>query len=247
MTSSYTPLTRPQIAAIAAMDIPDGSYVNLGIGMPTLIADYIPAGRDILLHSEQGLLGLGPRAAPGEEDEDVLNASKEMVTLVKGASIFNHADSFLIVRGGHLQIACLGAYQAAANGDLANWTTGASDSIPGVGGAMDLAAGARNIWVLMEHNQKDGASRVLRKCTYPITAAHCVDRIYTNLAVLLVTPNGLVVQRMVSGLNKDVLQKLTDAPLTWADNCGNYAVGAPPYPLGSDLMAVPAEGNSAHQ
>jgi len=239
VTTSYTPLTRPEIAAIAAIDIPDGSYVNLGIGMPTLIADYIPVNRDILLHSEQGLLGLGPKAAPGEEDEDVLNASKEMVTLVKGASIFDHAESFLIVRGGHLQLACLGAYQMGANGDLANWTTGASNDIPGVGGAMDLAAGARNIWVLMEHNQKDGTPRVVRKCTYPITAARCVDRIYTNLAVLLVTPKGLAVQRMVPGLDRKTLQGLTEAPLMWIDNCGDYAVGAASYPLGSDLTARP--------
>ncbi|HSH90890.1 MAG TPA: 3-oxoacid CoA-transferase subunit B [Ramlibacter sp.] len=240
MNSQYTPLTRPQMAEIAAMDIPDGSYVNLGIGLPTLIADYVPQGRDILFHSEQGLLGLGPRAAPGEEDMDIVNAGKVPVTLIKGASIFDHAESFLIVRGGHLNLACLGAYQVASNGDLANWTTGDSEGIPGVGGAMDLAAGAKNVWVLMEHNQKDGGSRILEACTYPITAAQCVDRIYTNLAVFLVTPKGLVVQRMISGLDRRQLQDLTGVPLTWAESCGVYASGAYAYPLGSDERAVSA-------
>lgn len=234
MTSKYTPLTRSQIAEIAAIDIPDGSYVNLGIGVPTFIADHIPAGRDVLLHSEQGLLGLGPRALPGEEDEDVINAGKEPVTLIKGAAVFNHTDSFLMVRGGHIQIACLGAFQVAANGDMANWTTG--EGIPGVGGAMDLAAGAKNVWVLMDHNQKDGKPKILEKCTYPITAAGCVNRIYTNLAVLLVTPSGLLVQRMVAGLDRDTLQSLTSAPLAWMETCGVYGVGTPAYPLGSDLQ-----------
>ena len=240
MNSKYTPLTRPQMAEIAAMDIPDGSYVNLGIGLPTLIADYVPQGRDVLFHSEQGLLGLGPRAAPGEEDMDVVNAGKVPVTLIKGASIFDHAESFLIVRGGHLDIACLGAYQVAENGDLANWTTGASDGIPGVGGAMDLAAGAQNVWVLMEHNQKDGGARILEACTYPITAARCVDRIYTNLAVLLVTPEGLVVQRTIPGISRSQLQNLTGVPLMWPEGYGVYGVGAPSYSLGSDQQAVAA-------
>jgi 3-oxoadipate CoA-transferase, beta subunit len=240
MSSKYTPLTRPQMAAIAALDIPDGSYVNLGIGVPTLIADYVPEGRDLLFHSEQGLLGLGPRAAAGEEDPDIVNAGKVPVTLVKGASIFDHAESFLIVRGGHLQLACLGAYQVAANGDLANWTTGSSDDIPGVGGAMDLAAGARNVWVLMEHTQKDGGARILEACTYPITASRCVDRIYTNLAVLLVTPKGILVQRAIPGIDRMTLQELTAVPLMWPEECGVYAVGAPSYPLGSDLQAAAA-------
>jgi len=234
MKQEYSPLSRNEIAQIAALDIPSGSYVNLGIGIPTYIADHIPAGREVLLHSEQGLLGLGPRAVPGEEDEDIVNASKEPVTLVQGASVFDHSDSFLIVRGGHLDIACLGAFQAAANGNMANWTTG--EGVPGVGGAMDLAAGAKNVWVLMEHNQKDGTPKILEECTYPITAAGCVDRIYTNLAVLLVTPSGLIVQRMIDELDRHSLQALTGAPLVWADDCGRYAVGAPAYPLASDLM-----------
>ena len=240
MNSRYTPLTRPQIAAIAAMDIPDGSYVNLGIGVPTLIADNIPPGRNVLLHSEQGLLGLGPRALPGEEDEDVLNASKEPVTLVPGAAVFDHTDSFLMVRGGHLQLACLGAFQVAANGDMANWSTGASDSIPGVGGAMDLAAGAKNVWVLMEHTQKDGTARILDRCTYPLTAPQCVDRIYTNLAVLLVTEEGLVVQRIIEGLDRETLQTQTGAPLVWPETCGHYALSTPSFPLGSDFEPLPA-------
>jgi 3-oxoadipate CoA-transferase, beta subunit len=235
MSSKYTPLTRTQIAA---QDIPDGSYVNLGIGVPTFIADHIPEDRDVLLHSEQGLLGLGPRAAPGEEDEDVINAGKEPVTLIKGASVFSHTDSFLMVRGGHIQIACLGAFQVAANGDMANWTTG--EGIPGVGGAMDLAAGARNVWVLMDHYQKDGKPKILEQCTYPITAAACVNRVYTNLAVLVVTPTGLVVQRMVDGLDRDTLQALTAAPLGWMEGCGAYAVGEPAYPLGQDFAATTA-------
>ena len=238
MTNLFTPLSRSQIAEVAALDIPDGSYVNLGIGVPTYIADHIPQGRNVLLHSEQGLLGLGPRAAPGEEDLDVINAGKEPVTLIDGASVFDHTDSFLMVRGGHLQIACLGAFQVAKNGDLANWTTGVG--IPGVGGAMDLAAGAQNVWVLMEHNQKDGSPRILEQCTYPITAPACVKRIYTNLAVLVVTREGLVVQRMVDGMDRQTLQELTAAPLVWADSCGLYAPRAPAYPLGSDFHSVAA-------
>jgi 3-oxoadipate CoA-transferase beta subunit len=225
---NHTPLTRQQMARAAAFDIPDGSCVNLGIGLPTLIAEHIPADREVLLHSEQGLLGLGPKPAPGEEDDDVLNASKSHVTLVTGASIFSHSDSFLMIRGGHIQIACLGAFQVAANGDLANWSTGPGEGIPGVGGAMDLAAGAQNIWVLMEHTQKDGSPRVLDRCTYPLTAPRCVDRIYTSLAVIDVTPQGLVVVRLIDGLSLDQLQALTGSPLTLSRDCGLHA--APTLP-----------------
>lgn len=224
-------LTREQMAAIAAMDIPDGTCVNLGIGLPTLIADFIPLDREVLLHSEQGLLGLGPKPAPGEGDEDVLNAGKQYVTLLAGASVFSHSDSFLMIRGGHIEIACLGAFQVAANGDLANWSTGQAGGLPGVGGAMDLAAGAEQVWVLMEHNQKDGGARILERCTYPLTAAGCVDRIYTNLAVIDVMPQGLVVQRMVDGMDLATLQSLTGAALTLAPGCGRYAPGATPHPL----------------
>jgi 3-oxoadipate CoA-transferase beta subunit len=219
------PLSRQQMARIAVEDIEEGSYVNLGIGLPTLMADYVPAGRELIFHSEQGLLGLGPKAAPGEEDEDVLNAGKQFVTLLTGASVFSHSDSFLMIRGGHIDVACLGAFQVGANGDLANWSTGSPDQIPGVGGAMDLAAGAANVWVLMEHCQKDGAPRVLERCTYPLTAAACVDRIYTDLAVISVTPAGLVVDRMIDGLDFETLQKASGAKLRLNPDCLPYRVG----------------------
>lgn len=220
---THRPLTRQEMARAAALDIPEGTCVNLGIGVPTLIADHIPADRDVLLHSEQGMLGLGPKPPPGKEDDDVLNAGKHHVTLRPGASIFSHSDSFLMIRGGHVEIACLGAFQVAANGDMANWSTGEGDGIPGVGGAMDLAAGAKCVWVLMEHCQKDGSARILERCTYPLTAARCVDRIYTNLAVIDVTPRGLLVRRIVAGLDLDSLQQLTGAPLHAADDLGLYA------------------------
>ncbi|ARP85162.1 3-oxoacid CoA-transferase subunit B [Bordetella genomosp. 9] len=215
-------LSRQEMARVAAQDIPEGSCVNLGIGVPTLIADYVPAGRELLLHSEQGLLGLGPAAAPGEEDPDVLNAGKQFVTLLPGASVFSHSDSFLMVRGGHIDIACLGAFQVAANGDLANWSTDAPGQIPGVGGAMDLAAGAAQVWVLMEHCQKSGEPRILERCTYPLTAAGCVDRVYTDLAMIEVTPAGLVVARIADGLDFSTLQSLTAAPLTLSPDCQPY-------------------------
>lgn len=219
---TYKALSREDIARIAAVDIPDGSCVNLGIGLPTRIADYIPADHEVLLQSEQGLLGLGPKPAPGQEDPDVVNAGKFPVTLLPGASVFSHSDSFLMIRGGHIDIACLGAFQVAANGDLANWTTG--EGIPGVGGAMDLAAGARQVWVLMEHTQRDGAPRILPQCTYPLTAARCVKRIYTDLAVIDITAQGPHVRRMVEGLPRDELQRLTEARLTFDDNVQPYSV-----------------------
>ena len=209
-------LSRQDIARAAAGDIPDGSCVNLGIGLPTLIADYVPADRELMLHSEQGLLGLGPAPAPGEEDYDVINAGKFPVTLLPGASVFSHSESFLMIRGGHIQIACLGAFQVAANGDLANWTVDAPGQIPGVGGAMDLAAGAEQGWVLMEHGTKHGEPRILERCAYPLTAPGCVDRIYTDLAVIDVTPSGLAVRRLADGWTLDALQAVTGAPLTLA-------------------------------
>lgn len=215
-------LSREDIARVAAVDIPDGSCVNLGIGLPTMIADYVPAGRELLLHSEQGLLGLGPKPPPGEEDLDVINAGKMPVTLLPGASVFSHSDSFLMVRGGHIDIACLGAFQVACNGDLANWATDAADQIPGVGGAMDLAAGAANVWVLMEHCQKDGAPRILERCTYPLTGARCVDRIYTNFAMISVTPAGLVVDRIADGIDFQTLQGMTGAQLILHPECRPY-------------------------
>lgn len=215
-------LSRQEIACVAAHDIPDGACVNLGIGLPTLIADYVPAGRELMLHSEQGLLGLGPAPAPGDEDYDVINAGKFPVTLLPGASVFSHSESFLMIRGGHIQIACLGAFQVGANGDLANWTVDAPGQIPGVGGAMDLAAGAEKVWVLMEHCTKDGAPRILERCTYPLTAPDCVDRIYTDLAVIDVAASGLVVRRLARGWSLDALQAVTGAPLTLAPNWSAY-------------------------
>ncbi len=220
-------LSRQDIARVAAYDIPDGSCVNLGIGLPTMIADYVPAGRELMLQSEQGLLGLGPAPAPGEEDPDVINAGKFPVTLLPGASVFSHSESFLMIRGGHIQIACLGAFQVAANGDLANWTVDAPGQIPGVGGAMDLAAGAENVWVMMEHCTKEGQPRILQQCTYPLTAPHCVDRIYTDLAVIEVTAQGLVVTRLADGWTLPALQAITGAPITLASDCVPYRVPTP--------------------
>lgn len=215
-------LSRQDIACVAAHDIPDGACVNLGIGLPTLIADYVPADRELMLHSEQGLLGLGPVPAPGEEDYDVINAGKSPVTLLPGASVFSHSDSFLMIRGGHIQIACLGAFQVAENGDMANWTVDAPGQIPGVGGAMDLAAGAEKVWVLMEHCTKDGQPRILAQCTYPLTAPECVDRIYTDIAVIDVTDEGLVVSRMAEGWTLEALQAVTGAVLTLAPDWSVY-------------------------
>jgi len=215
-------LSRQDIARVAAHEIAEGACVNLGIGVPTLIADYVPADREILLQSEQGLLGLGPKAEAGQEDDDIVNAGKHHVTLVRGASVFSHSDSFAMIRGGHVDIACLGAFQVAANGDMANWSTGVSDQLPAVGGAMDLAAGAANVWVLMEHCQKDGRPRILERCTYPLTAAGCVDRIYTDLAMIDVQAEGLIVRRIVEGLSFDELQKLTGAQLILDPACRVY-------------------------
>jgi 3-oxoadipate CoA-transferase beta subunit len=215
-------ISRQDMARIAAEDIPDGSCVNLGIGVPTLIADYVPLGRELLLHSEQGMLGLGPKPPPGAEDPDILNAGKQFVTLLPGASIFSHSDSFLMIRGGHIEIACLGAYQVAVNGDMANWSTDTPDQAPGVGGAMDLAAGAASVWVLMEHCQKDGTPRILERCTYPLTAAGCVDRIYTDLAMIRITSEGLVVDRIADGIDFGTLQRLTGAALIRNPACRPY-------------------------
>lgn len=217
-------LSRDQMARIAAYDFPDGAYVNLGIGLPTLIADHLPPGKSVQLHSEQGLLGLGPKPASGEEDPDVVNAGKQYVTLLPGASVFSHSDSFLMIRGGHIDIACLGAFQVAANGDLANWSTGDSRQIPGVGGAMDLAAGARRVWVLMEHCTRNGDPRIMKECTYPLTGLRCVERIYTNFSMMAVTPAGISVERLLPGMTIEELQSMSDAPLVVSDACAPYEV-----------------------
>jgi 3-oxoadipate CoA-transferase, beta subunit len=211
-------LSRRQMAWRAAQDIADGTYVNLGIGLPTMVSDYIPSGREIVFHSENGILGMGAAPKPGEEDKDLINAGKGLTTIVPGGVFFHHNDAFLMIRGGHLDLALLGAFEVAENGDLANWTTEDPDFPPGVGGAMDLAAGAREVRVLVEHTTKDGRPRIRKRCGYPLTAPHCVKRVYTNLAVLDITPDGVVVREMVEGLDLAGLQERTEARLRLAND-----------------------------
>ena len=206
-------LTREQLAARVAIDINEGDYVNLGIGLPTLVANYLPADREIFLQSENGLLGMGPAPAPGHEDMDLINAGKQPVTLLTGGCYFHHGDSFAMMRGGHLDICVLGAFQVSATGDLANWHTGAADAIPAVGGAMDLAIGAKKTFVMMEHLTKSGQSKLVAQCSYPLTGIGCVSRIYTDLAVIDVTASGLKVVENTSGLSHDELQQLSGVPL----------------------------------
>ena len=211
------PRTRNEMAARVARDIPEGWFVNLGIGAPLQVADHLPAEREVVLHSENGVLGMGPAPEPDRINRWLINAGKQYVTLRSGGSYMHHADSFGLIRGGHLDLCVLGAFQVAENGDLANWATSENDSAPAVGGAMDLAAGARRVWVLMDHQTKSGESRLVRRCTYPLTALGVVKRIYTNLAVLDVRPDGFTVREMVEGLTLDALQKVTDAPLRMLD------------------------------
>jgi len=205
--------TREEMARRVAQDIPEGAIVNLGIGLPTTVADHIPADREVILHSENGVIGVGPAPAAGEEDYDLINASKQPVSLRPGGAFFHHADSFAMMRGGHLDICVLGAFQVSATGDLANWHTGAPDAIPAVGGAMDLAIGAKKTFVMMEHTTKAGASKIVAACTYPLTGIGCVSRIYTNLAVIDITLAGLRLVDKVEGLSFDDLQRVTGAPL----------------------------------
>ena len=211
------PRTRYEMAARVARDIPEGWFVNLGIGAPLQVADYLPAEREVVFHSENGVLGMGPAPEPDRVNRWLINAGKQYVTLRSGGSYMHHADSFGLIRGGHLDLCVLGAFQVAENGDLANWSTSENDSAPAVGGAMDLAAGARRVWVLMDHQTKSGESRLVRRCTYPLTALGVVKRIYTNLAVLDITPDGFTVREMVEGLTLDALQKVTNAPLRMLD------------------------------
>ncbi|MDQ6684940.1 MAG: 3-oxoacid CoA-transferase subunit B [Pseudomonadota bacterium] len=209
-------LDRNQMAARVARDIPEGAYVNLGIGLPTLVANHLPKGREIFLHSENGLLGMGPAPPAGEEDEDLINAGKQPVTILPGGAYFHHADSFAMMRGGHLDICVLGAFQVSVEGDLANWHTGGADAIPAVGGAMDLAIGAKRTFVMMEHLTKAGASKLVAECSYPLTGIRCVSRIYTDLAVIDVTAGGLAVIEMIEGLSLSELQRLSGVPIAMA-------------------------------
>jgi 3-oxoadipate CoA-transferase, beta subunit len=211
------PLSRRQMAWRAAQDIESGAVVNLGIGLPTLCADYLPAGREIVFHSENGILGMGPAPAKGQEDTDLINAGKQLITLMPGGSYFHHNEAFMMIRGGHVDLAMMGAFEVSEFGDLANWTTNDPHALPGVGGAMDLAAGAKEVRILVEHTTKEGSPRIKQSCTYPLTAAKCVSRIYTNLAVIDVTKDGLVVREMVEGLDLAGLQKLTEPKLTLAN------------------------------
>ena len=208
--------SRDQMASRVARDIPEGAYVNLGIGLPTMVANHLPHDREILLQSENGVLAMGPAPAPGAEDPDLTNAGKQPVTLLPGGSYFHHADSFAMMRGGHLDFCVLGAFQVSVRGDLANWHTGDADAIPAVGGAMDLATGAKHVFVMMEHLTKQGKSKIVPECTYPLTGVRCVDRIYTDLAVLDITERGLAVVEMVDGLAFGELERLTGVPLVAA-------------------------------
>ncbi|HGM5369397.1 TPA: 3-oxoacid CoA-transferase subunit B [Serratia marcescens] len=210
-------ITRDQLAQRVARDIPEGAYVNLGIGLPTRIANYLPADKEVILHSENGLLGMGPSPAPGEEDPELINAGKELVTLLPGGSYFHHADSFTMMRGGHLDICVMGAYQVSAAGDLANWSTGAEDAIPAVGGAMDLAIGARKVYVMMDYLTKTGECKLVEQCSYPLTGLACVSRIYSDMAILDITPDGPQVLELCPGLTFDALQALTPIRLLQSD------------------------------
>jgi 3-oxoadipate CoA-transferase beta subunit len=207
--------TRPQMAARVAVDIPEGWYVNLGIGMPTMVADHVPLAREVIFHSENGVLGMGPAPAADKVDPWLINAGKQPVTLRTGGSFMHHADSFAMIRGGHIDLCVLGAFEVAENGDIANWATSENDSAPAVGGAMDLAAGAKRLWVVMEHTTKDGRSKLVRTCGYPLTALGAVKRVYTNMAVLDVMGDGFRVIDMAEGVTPAALQAATDATLVF--------------------------------
>lgn len=211
-------LTREGVAYRVACELPEGSYVNLGIGIPTLVGDFLPPGKDVFLHSENGILGVGPKPAPGAEDVDLINAGKEYVTVIPGASFFDHPTSFSMIRGGHLTHAILGAFEVAANGDMANWRT-PGEKVPGVGGAMDLAFGVKNVWVTMTHVTNKGKPKILNRCSLPLTAPRCVKRIYTDMALIDVTPEGLVLREFAPGLDPAAVQAKTEAPLRVALDC----------------------------
>ena len=210
------PMTRAEMAARVARDIPEGWYVNLGIGAPLQVADYVPADREIIFHSENGVLGMGPAPAAAQINRWLINAGKQYVTLRSGGAYMHHADSFGLIRGGHLDLCVLGAFQVGENGDIANWSISDNDSAPAVGGAMDLAVGARRVWVLMEHQTKSGESRLVRRCTYPLTAKECVSLIVTDLAVIEVTREGLLLREVAPGVSPDEVDQFTEAPLRHA-------------------------------
>jgi 3-oxoadipate CoA-transferase beta subunit len=212
------PLTRRQMAWRAAQDVAEGSYVNLGIGLPTLVSDFIPEGREIVFHSENGILGVGPAPPKGKEDPDLINATKQPITLLPGGSFSTHSDSFVMIRGGHLDVALLGAFEVSVEGDLANWTTEDPNWPPGVGGAMDLAAGAKEVRVLMEHTTREGEPRLRHRCTYPLTAPKVVRRVYTNLAVIDITTEGLLVREMLPGMTLGDLQAASEPALKLAND-----------------------------
>ena len=209
--------TREQMAQRAALDIPNGAYVNLGIGIPELVAKYVPEGREVIYHTENGLLGMGPSPEPGLGDPELINAGKKQVTAVQGAAFFHHADSFVMIRGGHIDLCVLGAMQVAQNGDLANWSTGAPDAIPAVGGAMDLVAGVKTIHVITQHTTKTGAPKLVESCTYPLTGPGVVDRIYTDLAVINIGPEGFHVEELAPGVTFDYVKERTGGNLVPGD------------------------------
>lgn len=213
MMKNYTPWSVDEIARRVAQDIEEGMYVNLGIGQPTKVADFLPDDKDIFLHSENGVLGMGPEPTKGEEDGDLINAGKQYITLLKGGSYFHHGDSFAMIRGGHIDLCVLGAFEVAENGDIANWFLGRPKDIPAVGGAMDLAVGAKEVYVMMDHVSRNGEPKIVENLKLPITGEKCVNRIYTDLAVINVTSEGLVVREMVDGLTFDELQAKTGAKL----------------------------------
>jgi 3-oxoadipate CoA-transferase beta subunit len=208
-----TPWNRDQMAQRCAQDITDGSYVNLGIGMPEKVAQYVPKGREVIYHTENGLLGMGPEPTPEEYDADLINAGKKAVTAVPGAAFFHHADSFSMIRGKHIDVCILGAMQVSKDGDLANWSTGAPDAIPAVGGAMDLVAGVKTIYIITQHTTKTGDPKIVEQCTYPLTGQAVVNRIYTDLAVIDVTNEGLALTELAPGVTFDYVQERTAAPL----------------------------------
>lgn len=211
--SAYKRRTKEELARRVAQDIPEGAYVNLGIGQPTLVANFIPQDREVILQSENGVLGMGPAPDQAEEDFDLINAGKQPVTLLPGGAFFHHADSFAMMRGGHIDICVLGAFQVSATGDLANWSTGETGAIPAVGGAMDLAVGAKQTWVMMDLLTKTGESKVVASCTYPLTGLSCVNRIYSDVATLSCGPEGLTLIDVVEGLDASTLSELIGLPI----------------------------------